>query len=53
MPTTSLQRDKIPRNECPVYETKQPSCNARALGNAGHPFIAIASRSALIWSGST
>ena len=36
-------------NECPGYDTK----HSEALGNAGHPFIAVASRSTLNRSGCT
>ena len=46
---TSAEVGKTPPNECPGYDTKQSdgwgSSNAGALGNAEHPFIAIAPRS--------
>ena len=40
-----------PSNECPRYEWG--SSDAGALGNAKYPFIAIAPRPILDWSGST
>ena len=45
-----------PYTACPVYGGKRSDgecSNAEALGNAGYPFIAIASRFTLTWSGST
>ena len=43
-------------NECPRYDTKQSNGSAPALGLCrmqSTPFIVIAPRSALPWSGST
>ena len=42
------------RNECPGNDTKQSeySSNVGALGNAEHPFIAIAPKSTISPSGS-
>ena len=54
--TAPLQMGKSP-NECPGYDTKQfwwwGSSVAGALGNAEHPFIAIAPKSTLTRRGST
>ena len=46
--TASLQRGKTPHQT--VW--RWGSCDAGALGNAENPFIAIAARSILTWSGS-
>ena len=42
-PTAPLQRGKTPPHEYPGYDTKRS--DAETLGNAEHPFIAIAPRS--------
>ena len=51
-----LQRDNIPSNECPDYDTKQSDGVVQwswGFGNAAHPFIAIAPRPTLVRNGST
>ena len=48
-----LQKVKTPTNECPRYDTKQSDGEVPALGNAEHPFIAIAPRPTLARNGST
>ena len=58
IPTASLQRGKTPPpNEYPGYDTKQSDGEVpvmlELLGNAEHPFIAIALRSTLARNGST
>ena len=53
----SLLTGKTSPNECSGFDTKQSdgdvSCDAGALGNANHLFIAITSRSTLAWKGCT
>ena len=48
---------RTPPNKCPEYDTKQSNGEIPVmlgiLGNAEHPFIAIAPRSNLAWNGST
>ena len=44
---------RLPPNESPGYNTKQSDGKVPGLGNAEHPFIAIAPRSTLPRSGST
>ena len=49
-----LLRNKPPTaNMCPGYDTKQTDRNAGALGNAEHPFFAIAPRFPRARNGST
>ena len=52
--STSLQRGKIPRNECPAYDTKKSDGEVPVILELWeYPFIAIAPRSTVTLSGST